>query len=195
MCAAINRSNDGGFAPAANGAGWITVYDVLDDWKEFHRVGQASWYDEPFERHLLIGCDATFAINEVLTARLARLAMIAGLKASSLSRPAWREDVAASQVHLELHGATYYGLRFAKSIAPSASSGAVGEHGAITTELSHPAPHNIGVMTGLQARAAACGSFTRLAIRHTPPAPGSEASHVSYAARILSRVNGKSRRR
>ena len=49
---------------AANSAGWITVYDVLDDWEEFHRVGQAIWYDEPFERHLITACDAVFAINE-----------------------------------------------------------------------------------------------------------------------------------
>ena len=55
---------------AANSAGWITVYDVLDDWEEFHRVGQAIWYDEEFERHLTGACDAVFAINEFLAARV-----------------------------------------------------------------------------------------------------------------------------
>ena len=58
---------------ALNGSGWVTLYDALDDWEEFHRVGQAIWYDEPFERHLLTACDATFAINEVLAARLLKL--------------------------------------------------------------------------------------------------------------------------
>jgi polysaccharide pyruvyl transferase CsaB len=58
---------------AANAAGWITVYDVLDDWEEFHRVGQAIWYDEPFERHLIAAADAVFAINELLAVRVREL--------------------------------------------------------------------------------------------------------------------------
>ncbi|HEX9944153.1 MAG TPA: polysaccharide pyruvyl transferase CsaB [Thermoanaerobaculia bacterium] len=58
---------------AANSAGWITVYDVLDDWEEFHRVGQAVWYDEPFERHLIGACDAVFAVNEALAGRICEL--------------------------------------------------------------------------------------------------------------------------
>jgi polysaccharide pyruvyl transferase CsaB len=55
---------------AASSAGWITVYDVLDDWEEFHRVGQAIWYDEPFERQMIGACDAVFAINELLAGRI-----------------------------------------------------------------------------------------------------------------------------
>lgn len=58
---------------AANAAGWITVYDVLDDWEEFHRVGQAVWYDEPFERHLIRAADAVYAINDFLAARIREL--------------------------------------------------------------------------------------------------------------------------
>lgn len=55
---------------ALHAAGWIVVYDVLDDWDEFHRVGQAVWYDEPFERHLLNGSDAVFAVNTTLASRM-----------------------------------------------------------------------------------------------------------------------------
>jgi polysaccharide pyruvyl transferase CsaB len=58
---------------AANSSGWITVYDVLDDWEEFHRVGQAIWYDEEFERHMIDATDATFAINEFLAGRIREL--------------------------------------------------------------------------------------------------------------------------
>ncbi|HSK79683.1 MAG TPA: polysaccharide pyruvyl transferase family protein [Thermoanaerobaculia bacterium] len=58
---------------AANSAGWITLYDVLDDWEEFHRVGQAIWYDEEFERHMIGASDAVFAINEVLAGRIRSL--------------------------------------------------------------------------------------------------------------------------
>lgn len=56
-----------------NAAGWTTAYDVLDDWSEFHRVGQAVWYEEDFERHLITSVDAVFAINEVLATRVRTL--------------------------------------------------------------------------------------------------------------------------
>ncbi len=56
-----------------NAEGWVTVYDVLDDWAEFHRVGQAVWYDEPFERHLIVATDAVFAINDFLAGRIREL--------------------------------------------------------------------------------------------------------------------------
>jgi polysaccharide pyruvyl transferase CsaB len=58
---------------AANSSGWITIYDVLDDWEEFHRVGQAIWYDEDFERHMIDATDAVFAINEFLAGRIREL--------------------------------------------------------------------------------------------------------------------------
>jgi len=58
---------------AANSAGWITVYDVIDDWEEFHRVGQAVWFDDEFERHLIGACDALFAINGELAGRVRAL--------------------------------------------------------------------------------------------------------------------------
>ncbi len=58
---------------AASSAGWITVYDAIDDWEEFHRVGQAVWFDEEFERHLINACDAVFAINETLASRVRAL--------------------------------------------------------------------------------------------------------------------------
>ncbi len=37
----------------ANSSGWLTWYEKIDDWKEFHRVGQASWYEVDFERYLV----------------------------------------------------------------------------------------------------------------------------------------------
>ena len=58
---------------AVQAAGWITVFDVLDDWEEFHRVGQAVWYDPAVERHLLGAADAVFAINPALAARIRNL--------------------------------------------------------------------------------------------------------------------------
>jgi len=58
---------------AANSAGWITVYDVLDDWEEFQRVGQAIWYDEEYERHQIGASDALFAVNGSLAGRIREL--------------------------------------------------------------------------------------------------------------------------
>jgi polysaccharide pyruvyl transferase CsaB len=56
-----------------NSVGWITVYEMIDDWDEFHRVGQAIWWDEEFEHHLINACDALFAINQVLAGRVREL--------------------------------------------------------------------------------------------------------------------------
>ena len=55
----------------AHAAGWIVLYDVVDDWKGFHAVGQAPWYDEAFERHLLVSADAVLAVNSYLVHRAA----------------------------------------------------------------------------------------------------------------------------
>ena len=50
----------------AHAAGWITIYDVIDDWEEFLRVGQADWYEQPMERHLLHNADAVIVVNQTL---------------------------------------------------------------------------------------------------------------------------------
>ncbi len=54
----------------ANAAGWITLYDVVDDWREFQRVGQADWYEPLCEGHFLAATDAVIAINQALAERL-----------------------------------------------------------------------------------------------------------------------------
>jgi polysaccharide pyruvyl transferase CsaB len=62
-----------GLVAEANARGWITVYDVVDDWEEFGRVGQAVWYDRSFEQHLLHAADAVLAINPNLASRIAAM--------------------------------------------------------------------------------------------------------------------------
>lgn len=54
----------------ARARGFTVAYDVMDDWMEFSRVGQAFWYDEAFERHLLGTAEAVFAVNEPLARHL-----------------------------------------------------------------------------------------------------------------------------
>ena len=55
---------------SANASGWITGYDVVDDWREFRRVGQAPWYDSAFERNLILTADFVTAVNERLAERI-----------------------------------------------------------------------------------------------------------------------------
>ena len=51
----------------ANVCGWRTVYDVIDDWEEFHQRGQAVWYDSDLETYLLQNADvATITQNNLL---------------------------------------------------------------------------------------------------------------------------------
>lgn len=54
----------------ANAHGFTTVYDCVDDWEEFARVGQAHWYDPGMERHLARNADVVVATHPVLAKRL-----------------------------------------------------------------------------------------------------------------------------
>lgn len=57
-----------------NGTGWETVYDVMDDWREFHSEGQAPWYDREFEAHLARSADAVVAVTPTLAEEIGSLA-------------------------------------------------------------------------------------------------------------------------
>jgi polysaccharide pyruvyl transferase CsaB len=58
------------FLAMAHAEGWVTIYDVVDDWEAFYQVGQAAWYDPRFEKHLLETSDAVMAINEHLLLKI-----------------------------------------------------------------------------------------------------------------------------
>ncbi|MCK4692447.1 MAG: glycosyltransferase, partial [Anaerolineales bacterium] len=62
-----------GLMASANSSGWITVYDCVDDWQEFHRVGQANWYERNFEEHMAATTDAVYAVNERMADRIRSL--------------------------------------------------------------------------------------------------------------------------
>jgi glycosyltransferase involved in cell wall biosynthesis len=57
----------------ANAHGFVTVYDCVDDWEEFARLGQALWYDDGVERFLASQCDVVVATHPLLCAKLAGL--------------------------------------------------------------------------------------------------------------------------
>ena len=54
----------------ARGRGWRIVYDAVDNWAEFHRVGQAPWYDRDFETHLVRSAGKVIAVTQRLADRL-----------------------------------------------------------------------------------------------------------------------------
>ena len=51
------HSNLVGLVNEANVHGWRTIYDVIDDWEEFHHHGQAVWYEQDAERYLAHNSD------------------------------------------------------------------------------------------------------------------------------------------
>lgn len=54
----------------ANIHGWRTVYDVIDDWEEFKKQGQAFWYDSDLESYLLNNVDLTTVTCDNLKKKL-----------------------------------------------------------------------------------------------------------------------------
>ncbi|MBX9789231.1 MAG: glycosyltransferase [Pirellulales bacterium] len=56
---------------AANAYGWRTIYDIIDDWDEFHAVGQAEWHDPDIERYLANNADVVTVTCAALRAKAA----------------------------------------------------------------------------------------------------------------------------
>ncbi len=62
-----------GLLALADGSGWITIYDLIDDWEGFHRVGQAPWYEPAFEAYMSRSSDHVVAVSESLASRAVSL--------------------------------------------------------------------------------------------------------------------------
>ncbi len=50
----------------ANAYGWVTVYDIIDDWEGFYRENFISEYDKETENYLANNCDVLSAVNQLL---------------------------------------------------------------------------------------------------------------------------------
>ena len=57
----------------ANACAWRTVYDIIDDWEEFHKRGQAVWYDRDLETYLLQNTDVATATHNKLVKKIQAL--------------------------------------------------------------------------------------------------------------------------
>ncbi|ADC63064.1 methyltransferase domain-containing protein [Allochromatium vinosum] len=46
--------------------GFVIIYDIMDEWEAFHRVGQAPWFEESTERSLVLQADFVCAVSPPL---------------------------------------------------------------------------------------------------------------------------------
>lgn len=53
-----------------NAYGWATIYDVRDDWEEFHKVGQAKWFDKNVEKYIVNNCDVVCTVSRPLQEKI-----------------------------------------------------------------------------------------------------------------------------
>jgi glycosyltransferase involved in cell wall biosynthesis len=55
---------------SADAQGWITIYDVIDDWEGFWRTDQAPWYDRGVERLVVGSADMVTCVNRNLASKV-----------------------------------------------------------------------------------------------------------------------------
>jgi hypothetical protein len=53
--------------------GFSIVYDIMDEWEEFHRVGQAPWYKRDVEDNLILQSDFVCAVAPSLSEKFSYL--------------------------------------------------------------------------------------------------------------------------
>ncbi|MCK5646870.1 MAG: polysaccharide pyruvyl transferase family protein, partial [Anaerolineales bacterium] len=58
---------------SSGGKGWITIYDIVDDWQDFHRAGQAPWFDHDFEKYMVNSVDLVVVTNQQLAEKAREL--------------------------------------------------------------------------------------------------------------------------
>ena len=54
-------------------AGFITLYDIIDDWEEFNKVNQAPWYEKDYEEAIVINSDVLAAVSSPLIEKFSNL--------------------------------------------------------------------------------------------------------------------------
>jgi len=52
--------------------GWVVIYDARDDWEEFSKVGQASWYRTWAEKYIVGNSDKSSAVSWPLAEKLSK---------------------------------------------------------------------------------------------------------------------------
>ena len=54
-------------------SGFAIVYEIIDEWEEFHNVGQAIWYRKPIEEAFVINANLISAVSEPLVEKFSEL--------------------------------------------------------------------------------------------------------------------------
>ncbi len=72
LCLHFPHPDCAGFLPLARAQGWLTIYDCMDSWREFHPLGQAHWFSEAAEALVCRSADLVVATNPTLGAELRR---------------------------------------------------------------------------------------------------------------------------
>jgi O-antigen biosynthesis protein len=52
---------------------FVIHYDIIDEWEEFHQVGQAEWFDQEAEHGLVINANILSAVSEPLIQKFSNL--------------------------------------------------------------------------------------------------------------------------
>ncbi|MBP2240281.1 hypothetical protein J2Z40_000834 [Cytobacillus eiseniae] len=58
------------YIDAFHSNGWVTVYDVRDDWEEFQKAGAAHWYNKNLERLIYQQADVICAVSTPLKRKM-----------------------------------------------------------------------------------------------------------------------------
>ena len=53
--------------------GGIVVYDIMDDWEEFYKAGQAPWYEKQVEESLVVAADYVSAVSPGLRRKFSHM--------------------------------------------------------------------------------------------------------------------------
>ncbi len=53
--------------------GFKTLYEIIDDWEEFHKVGQAVWFNKAYEDALVVNANFLTAVSQPLVEKFSRL--------------------------------------------------------------------------------------------------------------------------
>ncbi|KKG11024.1 methyltransferase domain-containing protein [Methanosarcina sp. 2.H.A.1B.4] len=54
----------------ANCYNWVTIYDVLDEWEEFYKVGNAVWYDKEVEAYVALNSKIVTCVSPTLADKI-----------------------------------------------------------------------------------------------------------------------------
>ena len=52
--------------PSLRQKGFTILYDIMDDWEEFYKVGQAPWFDKTIEENIILQADVVSAVSSTL---------------------------------------------------------------------------------------------------------------------------------